>query len=83
MSRKNSVECGDHRRDSEFVVLKERKLVPLMPMYNGMLRFSFLLEVCQPGTVPDAQLLAALLDLVKNIYIFFFKYLSQFFFKSA
>jgi protein unc-80 len=60
------MEVGDHRRDSEFVVLKERKLVPLLPMYNGMLRFSFLLEVCQPGTVPDAQMLAALLDLVKK-----------------
>ncbi|XP_059490383.1 protein unc-80 homolog isoform X4 [Neocloeon triangulifer] len=63
LSRKNSMELGDHRRESEFVVLKERKLIPVLPVYNGMLRFSFLLEICQPGTVPDAQLLAALLDL--------------------
>ncbi|XP_065337258.1 protein unc-80 homolog isoform X7 [Cloeon dipterum] len=63
LSRKNSMEIGDNRRESEFVVLKERKLVPILPVYNGMLRFSFLLEICQPGSVPDAQLLAALLDL--------------------
>jgi hypothetical protein len=29
-----------------------------------MLRLSFLLEACQPGTVPDASLIAAVLDLV-------------------
>lgn len=46
----------------------------------GMLRFSFLLEICSPGSVPDAQLVAALLDLVNLIKydlkrkIFNFKY---------
>ncbi|KAJ9574017.1 hypothetical protein L9F63_008614, partial [Diploptera punctata] len=63
LSRRNSFELGDHSRESEFVVLKERKLVPIMPVYNGMLRFSFLLETCQPGSVPDPHLLAAVLDL--------------------
>ena len=33
-------------------------------IYDGMLRFSFLLEACQPGTIPDANLIAAVLDLV-------------------
>jgi hypothetical protein len=50
------------------VVLKERKLVPILPVYNGMLRFSFLLETCQPGSVPDPHLLAATLDLVSGVY---------------
>lgn len=67
-SRRNSLELGDHSRDSEFVVLKERKLVPILPVYNGMLRFSFLLETCQPGSVPDPHLLAAALDLVSGVY---------------
>lgn len=35
-----------------------------MAIRKGMQRFSFLLETCQPGTVPDPHLLAALLDLV-------------------
>ncbi|XP_071444564.1 protein unc-80 homolog isoform X1 [Hetaerina americana] len=63
MSRRNSIDFGMHSRDSEFVVLKERKLVPLQPVYNGMLRFSFILETCHPGSVPDSHLLAAVLDL--------------------
>ncbi|XP_069694360.1 protein unc-80 homolog isoform X2 [Periplaneta americana] len=63
LSRRNSLEVGDHSRESEFVVLKERKLVSIVPVYNGMLRFSFLLETCQPGSVPDPHLLAAALDL--------------------
>ncbi|KAG8225920.1 hypothetical protein J437_LFUL005956 [Ladona fulva] len=66
--RRNSIDFGVHSRDSEFVVLKERKLVPLLPVYNGMLRFSFLLETCHPGTVPDANLLAAVLDLTCKSY---------------
>lgn len=53
-------------RESEFVVLKERRLVTISPVYNGLLRFSFLLETCPPGTVPDAHLLASILDLVSN-----------------
>lgn len=46
------------------MVLKERRLVPLKPVRDGMHRFSFLLEVCLPGSVPDPQLIAAVLDLV-------------------
>ncbi|XP_049834730.1 protein unc-80 homolog isoform X4 [Schistocerca gregaria] len=63
MSRRNSLETGYHSRDSEFVVLKERKLVPLRPVLEGMQRFAFLLETNQPGSVPDPPLLAASLDL--------------------
>ncbi|XP_021940294.1 protein unc-80 homolog isoform X4 [Zootermopsis nevadensis] len=63
LSRHNSLELGDHSRESEFVVLKERKLVPILPIRIGMLRFSFLLETCQPGSMPDPHLLAAALDL--------------------
>lgn len=47
------------------VILKERRLIPLDPVREGMQRFSFLLETCAPGTVPDPQLIAAMLDLVK------------------
>lgn len=65
-SRKNSFEFGETSRESEFVVLKERKLVSTSLVYQGLTRFSFLLETCPPGTVPDAHLLAAVLDLVGN-----------------
>ncbi|CAG2053074.1 unnamed protein product [Timema podura] len=63
LSRRNSLDLGEHTRDSKFVILKERKLVPVQPVFNGMLRFAFLLETCQPGSVPDPYLLAAVLDL--------------------
>ncbi|CAL7937444.1 unnamed protein product [Xylocopa violacea] len=62
-SRRNSMEFGEASRESEFVVLKERRLVPCNAVYDGMLRFSFLLETCQPGSVPDHYLMAAILDL--------------------
>ncbi|KAG7191052.1 hypothetical protein KM043_007098 [Ampulex compressa] len=62
-SRRNSMELGEASRESEFVVLKERRLVPCKAVFDGMLRFSFLLETCQPGSVPDHYLMAAILDL--------------------
>lgn len=58
------MDFGESSRESEFVILKERKLVSTMPVFKGMLRFSFLLETCPPGSVPDAHLLASVLDLV-------------------
>ncbi|XP_015837449.1 protein unc-80 homolog isoform X10 [Tribolium castaneum] len=62
-SRRNSIEMGESSRESEFVVFKERKLVATAPVYQGALRLSFLLETCPPGSVPDAYLLASMLDL--------------------
>lgn len=58
-------------RESEFVVLKERRLVTISPVYNGLLRFSFLMESCPPGSVPDAHLLASVLDLVSKMHSFY------------
>jgi len=58
------MELGEACRESEFVILKERRLVPRIAVFEGMLRFSFLLETCQPGSVPDPHLMASLLDLV-------------------
>lgn len=63
-SRRSSYDVGDGARESEVVMLKERRLVPIEPVREGMLRFSFLLETCTPGSVPDPQLVAAVLDLV-------------------
>lgn len=64
MSRRASYDNGDGNRESEVVVLKERRLVPIEPICEGMGRFSFLLEVSAPGSIPDPQLVAAVLDLV-------------------
>ena len=38
-------------------------MIPTEPVRQGMSRFSFLLETCSPGSVPDPQLIAAILDL--------------------
>lgn len=65
-SRRSSYDVGDGCRESEVVLLKERRLVPIEPVRQGMLRFSFLLETCTPGSVPDPQLVAAVLDLVRK-----------------
>ncbi|XP_031777864.1 protein unc-80 homolog isoform X3 [Nasonia vitripennis] len=62
-SRRNSLEPGEASRESEFVVLKERRLVPRKALFEGIQRFSFFLETCQPGSVPDQHLMGALLDL--------------------
>lgn len=62
-SRRNSIDLGEASRDSEFVILKERRMVPQTVILDGMLRFSFLLDTCQPGSVPDHHLVAAILDL--------------------
>lgn len=64
MSRRNSLELSDKQRESEVVVLRERRLVQIEPVRTGANRLSILLETCPPGTVPDAQLLSAVLDLV-------------------
>lgn len=57
----------DHnQRDGEMLIVKESKLVNIQLVQDGMLRFAFLQEVCQPGTVPDSPLLAAALDLVSG-----------------
>lgn len=58
------MEFGESSRESEFIVFKERRLVSTTPVFKGMLRLSFLLETCPPGSVPDAHLLTSVLDLV-------------------
>jgi len=54
---------------NEFVVLKERRLVNPRIVREGLLRFGFLLEITHPGSLPDAHLMAALLDLPKTLVV--------------
>lgn len=63
-SRRNSLTEEGAVRETSVVLMRERKLVPVDLVRNGMLRFKFLLETCQPGSIPDPQLMAAVLDLV-------------------
>jgi protein unc-80 len=63
LSYRSSIDFGDGPKESEVVVLKERRLIQTEPVREGMMRFSFLLEICSPGSVPDAQLIGAILDL--------------------
>jgi hypothetical protein len=66
---------GEGPRESEVVVMKERRLVPIEPVYEGIARFSFLLETCAPGSVPDPPLIAGNSKCksfaLKYIYIYF------------
>ncbi|XP_052242651.1 protein unc-80 homolog isoform X2 [Dreissena polymorpha] len=50
-------------QDDVGIVMREKKLVDKFIIKSGMLRFSFLLECCHPGSVPDPQLLAAMIQL--------------------
>ena len=50
----------------EAPVQREKKLVNSYVVKSGMLRFNFMLDCCNPGTLPDAHLIAALLDLVSG-----------------
>lgn len=43
---------------------KSKNVVNLGAIRQGMKRFQFLLNCCEPGTIPDASVLAAALDLV-------------------
>uniref|UniRef100_A0A4W4GQM1 Unc-80 homolog (C. elegans) n=1 Tax=Electrophorus electricus TaxID=8005 RepID=A0A4W4GQM1_ELEEL len=43
--------------------LKNKHVVNLGAIRQGMRRFQFLLNCCEPGTIPDASILAAALDL--------------------
>lgn len=66
-SRRSSFDYGEGSKESEIVVLKERRLIPTKLVREGMQRFNFLLEVCVPGTVPDPQLIGAIMDLVRKL----------------
>ncbi|KAK7491630.1 hypothetical protein BaRGS_00017083 [Batillaria attramentaria] len=48
---------------SDLLMVREKKLVDKFLVKSGMLRFSFMLECCHPGTFPDPQLIAGMLDL--------------------
>ncbi|KAL5280592.1 unc-80 family protein [Megaselia abdita] len=63
LSRRSSSDLGDGPRESEVVIIKERRIIPIDPVREGMARFSFLLETGAPGAFPDAQLIAASMDL--------------------
>ncbi|XP_074657337.1 protein unc-80 homolog [Tubulanus polymorphus] len=52
---------------TEVIVLREKKLVNGYNVKCGMLRLSFFLDCCHPGSFPDCQLIAAMLDLEASI----------------
>ena len=64
LSRRTSLDGTGEVLEANVVLVRERKLVPEIVIREGMKRFSFLLETCPPGSLPDAQLMGALLDLV-------------------
>lgn len=64
MSRRGSAEGGSGGGSSEVVVLKRRRLVAAAPLHAGLARLALLLDATQPGALPDALFMSALLDLV-------------------
>lgn len=53
--------------------MKNKNVVNLGAIRQGMKRFQFLLNCCEPGTIPDASILAAALDLVPfSFFLFLF-----------
>ena len=64
ISRRTSLDGSGEVLEANVVLVRDRKLVPEEIIRGGMARFSFLLETCPPGTLPDAQLIASILDLV-------------------
>jgi hypothetical protein len=67
-SRRSSWDWEAAERDSEVVLFRERKIVPIQKIKAGLMRFSFLLDMTQPGCIPDPSLLAAILDLVRFLF---------------
>ena len=55
---------GGLMKDTDTLYFRERHLVPVDTIRVGMGRFSFLLETCSPGSIPDPLMVSALLDLV-------------------
>lgn len=49
--------------------MKNKNVVNLGAIRQGMKRFQFLLNCCEPGTIPDASILAAALDLVRCLTV--------------
>lgn len=49
--------------------MKNKNVVNLGAIRQGMKRFQFLLNCCEPGTIPDASILAAALDLVRPLTV--------------
>ena len=58
---------GGLMKDTDTLYFRERHLVPVDTIRVGMGRFSFLLETCSPGSIPDPLMVSALLDLVSEI----------------
>ncbi|XP_036354476.1 protein unc-80 homolog isoform X2 [Octopus sinensis] len=57
-----SNDTTDHA-ENDMWFRREKKLVDQYVIKSGMMRFSFLLECCAPGSLPDPQLVAAMLTL--------------------
>ena len=73
ISRCNSEDFeGAMTRDSDTVYFKEKHLVSVEVVQTGLVRFSLMMDMSAPGTVPDPLLIAALIDLVslpKDVHI--------------
>lgn len=63
LSRRNSYDFDHSSRMTGVINVREARLVSIPHVRSGMLRFNLLLEACNPGSLPDPSVLAAMLDL--------------------
>ncbi|GFU92690.1 protein unc-80 homolog [Trichonephila clavipes] len=70
ISRRNSCDFDHGLKEGEFLVAKESKLVNMIAVKDGMMRLSFQMEACLPGSIPDPPLLAAALNLVIMLLLY-------------
>ena len=62
----NSDDLDTITKDDELLYFKATKIVPRLDLKLGMSRFTFLLDTCCPGSIPDPLLLASVLDMVSR-----------------
>ena len=60
----NSDDLDTITKDEEVLFFKVTKIVPRLDLKLGMSKFTFLLDTCCPGSIPDPLLLASGLDMV-------------------
>lgn len=63
LKRRDSFEMEGNYRAEETISYRDNRLICMPAIRNGMIKFSFLLETCAPGTLPDPPLIAAVLDI--------------------
>ncbi|XP_023346426.1 protein unc-80 homolog [Eurytemora carolleeae] len=66
LSLNTSIGYDHFQKDQDLICIKERRLVPEIPLLRGLSRLVFILENTFPGLSPDPLLVGSILDLPKS-----------------